>query len=303
MKHRQIILWTVILVASFFGVKKSHAQAPGVQPELVKPLMDTYEYWQKATALQNYNGWKAITASHRIIAIQNRIFSEKGTFPADVFNTPAPAPTLAGLKVLRARSNGQTAKLVCFGKVNFGVGGDPSENILVISYLHEGGRWKYDFAEFVNLSGLTDIRKKLKAGDTAYLDGEAFMPDGKLPRQPIKVGPAKYIAKVYTYCPGREIRVSVNDISKHRFQDTQQSEVVIGGARDGANNVWYSIKNLPGYTGNEPVTVRVYLFSQIPGVKPINVFQYETKEGQKPNATGTGTFRVAPEHAAKILGH
>jgi len=98
------------------------------------------------------------------------------------------------------------------------------------------------------------------------------------------------------------VRAQVNRISKHRFQDTQQSEVVIGGARDGANELWYSIRNLPGYKGNEPVTVRIYLMSQVPGVKPVKVYHYQTKEGEKPKSQASVIFDVSPADGAKILG-
>lgn len=281
------------------GAPRAVAQAN--QPDLVKPLSDTYDYWQKTMVLKNYNGWKVITASHRIKSIQNRILSEKGDFPASVFSTPTPPPTLNGLRVLRARSKGATAKLVCFGRVDFGVGGDPSENLLVISYVHEGGRWKYDLAEFVNLGGLEDVRKQLRSGNASYVDGVAFLPDGKTPVQPITVGKAKYIAKVYSFCPGREVKVSINKLSHHRFQNTQQSETIIGGGRDGVNEIWCSIKDLQGSKGNEPLTVRVYLFSQINGVKPVKVFQYQVAEGQIPKANFSSTFKVDPSHAAQVL--
>ena len=94
----------------------------------------------------------------------------------------------------------------------------------------------------------------------------------------------------------------VNKISAHRFQDTQQSEVIIGGARDGVNELWYSINDLPGYKGDDPITVRVYLLSQIAGVKPIKVYQYQTKKGQKPSAQESAVFSVDAATGAKILG-
>ena len=63
--------------------------------------------------------------------------------------------------------------------MNFGVGGAPTDNLLVISFQHEGGRWKYDVAEFVNLTGLPTIRKQLQSGNMSYVDGVAFIPNGK----------------------------------------------------------------------------------------------------------------------------
>ena len=251
---------------------------------------------------KNYNTWKQITAGHRKIAIQNRIVSEKGKFPADIFKIPSAPPSLDGLKLIRARSKGVTAKLVYFGKVDFGIGGEPSENLLVLSFVHDGPGWKYDSAEFVNLGGLKDVRSQLQAGKLDYVDGQAFLPSGVKPRTPIVVRQPKYIAKVYTYCPGREVRVTVNKVSSHRFQDTQQSEIVIGGARDGVNEIRYTIKNLPGYKGDDPMTLRVYIFSQINGVKPVKVFEYQTIKGEKPKLTAKGVFSIDAAAGKKVLG-
>ena len=305
-KRLQLILLTTIALLAFGAKQTASAQAAPQTAQqaaaLSKNLSGVYQFWRNAMVNKNYNQWKQATASHRRIALQNRILSEKGRFPADIFKTPTPPPLLTGLKVLRARSKGVTAKLVCFGKVDFGVGGSPSENLLVLNYVHEGRGWKYDNAEFVSLGGLEEVRKQILNGKLDYVDGVAFIPDGKKPQQPITVGKAKYIAKVYSFCPGREVKVSVNGLSKHRFQNTQQSEVVIGGGRDGVNDIWYSIKDLPDYKGDDPLTLRVYVFSQIEGVKPVKVFQYQVEKGEKPKANGNGKFTIDAATAAKVLG-
>lgn len=302
-KHMQLILLTAVALLTFSGSQSAQAQATaGNQAALAKSLQDVYVYWRNAMVAKNHSAWKQITASHRKILIQNRVLSEKGQWPADMFKLPTAPPALNGLKLLRVRSKGLTAKAVYFGKVDFGIGGAPTENLLVLSFVYEGRGWKYDTAEFVNLSNLKDVRAQIKSGKLDYVDGAAFMPSGKKPVNPIVVQRAKYIAKVYTFCPGREVRASVNKISKHRFQDTQQAEVVIGGARDGMNELWYSIKDLPGYKGDDPITIRVYLFSQIQGVKPIKVYQYQTKKGEKPKAQGSVMFNVDAATGAKILG-
>ncbi len=299
-----ILTAIVLLTLTLGGTPTGHAQTSGAAntAALSKSLQDVYLYWRNAIVGKNYYAWKQITASHRVISIQNRIVSEKGAFPADIFNLPAAPPALNGLKLLRARSKGVTAKAVYFGEIDFGVGGKPTDNLLVLSYVHEGRSWKYDSAEFVNLSSLKDVRTQLQAKNYTYIDGAAFMPNGVRPIKPIVVARAKYITKVYTYCPGREVKVSVNKISKHRFQDIQRAEVVAGGARDGMNRLTYTIKNLPGYSGDDPITIRVYLFSQIKGVKPVNVFQYQTKKGEKPKAQGSVTFNVSAAIGRRILG-
>lgn len=294
-----LFLLTTCWMLTLAGDRLSAQAAPS--PALAKPLQDVYLYWRKAMTMRNFNAWKQITASHRKTAIQNRVLSTKGVWPTDIFKLPTAPPSLSGLKLLRARSLGVTAKLVYFGKVDFGIGGNPTDNILVLSFVHEGRGWKYDTAEFVNLSNLLGVRKQIQGGDLSYVDGVAFLPDGKRPSQPIVVKRAKYIAKVYAFCPGRDVRVSVNRISRHRFQDIQHSEVVVGGAGDGRNEIFYTIKDVPGYIGKDPLTIRVYLFSQINGVKPVKVFQYQVEKGEVPHAKGSSFFNVDGAVARKVL--
>lgn len=304
MIRKQLFFLGVLLGLVWIGgAGRLHAQAlKPMDPALSQSLREVYDYWRNAMVSKNYREWKLITATHRQTAIQNRILSSRGRFPQDVFNLPGSPPSLEGLKLLRARSRGVTAKLVFFGKVDFGVGGEPTDNLWVTSYVYEGKGWKYDSAEFVSLSALKDVRKQLKSGQLDYVDGEAFLPDGKRPVKQVAVGQAKYIAKVYTYCPGREVRVTVNKISRHQFQNDTASEVVIGGARDGMNQIRFWIKDLPGYQGDDPITVRVYLFSQIEGVKPIKVYQYQTAKGEKPKLTGSAMFNVGADEVRHIMG-
>ena len=290
------------VMISWVSLGSCDAQLSNQQIKLAQSLNGVYSQWRDAVVSRNYRVWHQATATHRRLSLQNRVLSEKGSWPADIFTLPAPPPTLKGLKLLRARSTGMTAKSVYFGKVNFGAGKVPSDNILLVSFIYEGRGWKYDTAEFINLDNLKDVRAQLVAGDLAYVDTEAFMPSGVKPKPPAEVPRAKYIAKVYSYCPGREVKVRINKISVHRFQDNQMSEVIIGGARDGINDISYEIRDLPGYKGSEPVALRVYLMSQIEGVKPIKVYQYQTRQGDPPKRQDTVVFEVGAVDAAKILG-
>jgi len=298
----QLFLLIAVALLTLSAAPETLAKTQQEAPALSKSLEDVYLYWRKAMVAKNYNGWKLITAAHRKIAIQNRIVSEKGKFPSDIFKVPSAPPSLEGLKLIRARSKGATAKLVYFGKVDFGIGGEPTDNLLVLSFVHDGPGWKYDSAEFVNLGGLKDVRSQLQAGKLSYVDGKDFLPSGKRPHKPIVVSQPKYIAKVYSFCPGREVKATVNRVSSHRFQDTQQSEVVIGGVHDGMNQIRYTVKNLPGYNGDDAMTLRIYIFSQIAGVKPVKVFEYQTVKGEKPKQVGTASFKVNAADGAKVLG-
>ncbi|NNM29562.1 MAG: hypothetical protein HKO57_08570 [Akkermansiaceae bacterium] len=273
------------------------------QNALQPQLEATYNHWRDAMVRKSGAAWKAHTSARRQAEVRNRILSERAAFPGAVFEIPAAPPALAGLRALQVTAKGATAKAVYFGKVDFGVGASPPDNLLVLSFVNERGGWKYDGAEFINLAAMPDVRAKLRSGDISPLKTPEFLPSGQPAPVPIQVqGPAKYISKVYVYCPGREVQVMVNKISRHTFANTKEAEVVIGGARDGANEIQFTVKALPGSEGNEPMTIRVYLFSEIQGVNPVKAFEYQVAEGGKPKAFDTRNFQVTPAIVAKLRG-
>ena len=266
-------------------------------------LESTYKIWRNAIIKRDATTWKRVTAAHRQVEVKNRIISEKRVFPAGVFELPAPPPSIEGLKFLQAKQNGATAKASYFGKINFGVGGNPADNLIVLSFIRGGTSWLYDRADFINLAALPDVRSELAAGNVKYLnETPEAQPSGVIPPTPIAARSAKYIAKVYVFCPGREVQMHVNKISRHRFANAKESEVVIGGAKDGSNEVQYAIKKLEGSTGKEAMTIRVYLMSQVAGVKPVKAFEYQLAEGEVPKPFGSGQFVVNAAVAAKLTG-
>ena len=247
--------------------------------------------------------WQRSTAEHRRIEVKNRIVSEKRSFPSAVFDLPAPPPAIKGLKFLDAKQNGPTAKAAYFGKVDFGIGGAPTDNLLVLSFVRGGAGWLYDRADFVNLAALPAVRKELAAGDLKYLkETPEAQPSGVVPPTPIEARPAKTIAKVYVFCPGREVQVQVNKISRHRFANAKEAEIIIGGALDGPNEVQFSTKKLDGGTGKEALTIRVYLMSEVAGVKPVKAFEYQILEGAPVKPFGTEIFQLDAATAAKLAG-
>jgi hypothetical protein len=96
------------------------------------------------------------------------------------------------------------------------------------------------------------------------------------------------------------VTVQVNKVSRHRFANAKEAEIVIGGAKDGPNEVQYAIKPLEGGTGKEAMTIRVYLLSTTPGVKPIKAFEYLVPEDGEAKAFGTGIFQVDQETARRL---
>jgi hypothetical protein len=273
-----------------------------VDAQLKTKVEVVYMQWRDAMIKKNYNFWAQHTASHRQIHIKNRIVSEKKPFPASIFEVPASPPGLEGLTPLSIAANGATASAVYFGKVDFGVGGNPTENLILLNFINERGMWKYDNADFISLGGLEDVRKKIKAGDFTYIKQKDFQPSGVLPLQPIAVQSAKYIAKVYAFCPGREVKMKVNKISDHRFQDSKMSEVVIGGGLDGLNEVQFATKSLEGSTGKEALCIRVYLMSTVKGVQPLKMYEYLVNENGEVKAFGSANFTIDQAVVNKLSG-
>ncbi len=289
----------LILALSILMTSISPAQQPTLRPALEK----TYQAWREAILRQDLTSWQQVTASHRRVEVRNRIVAERKPFPAALFQLPVPPPALDGLRFLEASQNGPTAKAAYFGKIDFGVGGAPSDNLLVLSFVNERGVWRYDRADYVNLEALPAVRRELAAGNLKYLkETPEAQPSGKVPATPIEAPTAKYIAKVYVFSPGREVKVQINKISQHRFANAKEAEIVIGGAVDGPNEVQYAIRKLPGGTGNEALSIRVYLLSQIKDVKPIKVYEYQVQQNQAPKEYATNHFNLDAATAAKLLG-
>jgi hypothetical protein len=287
------------LIFAFFLMAASLAAGD----ELLRPALETtYNTWRDSMIRKDFSQWQRVTAEHRRVEIKNRIISEKQPFPQMLFQLPAAPPSLQGLKFLEAKQNGATAKASYFGKVNFGVA-QPLDNLLVLSFIRGSGGWLYDRADFVNLAGLPNVRNELAAGDLKYLkETPEAQPSGQVPPVPMVARTPKYVAKVYVFSPGREVRVQINKISHHRFANVKEAEVVIGGASDGQNEVQFTTKKLEGGTGKEAMTIRVYLRSEVAGVDPIKVYQYQIAEGEVPKPFGTETFTVDAATVAKITG-
>ncbi len=273
------------------------------QEELRGSLESSYNAWRESIIRKDSGAWQRTTAPHRRMEVKNRIVSEKRAFPNAVFELPAPPPSIKELKFLEAKQNGPTAKASYFGKIDFGVGGSPTENLIVLSFVKGGAGWLYDRADFVNLAALPEVRKELSAGDLKYLkETPEAQPSGVVPPTPLEARAAKYIAKVYVFCPGREVQVQVNKISRHRFANAKEAEVVIGGAADGPNEVQFSTRKLEGGTGKEAMTIRVYLMSETAGVKPIKAFEYLVQENAPVKPFGTDSFVVDAATVAKLNG-
>ena len=292
----------ILLIGLLFFLPSAPLLARSDQ-QLVAHLKQVYTSWRTAMVRKDAKTWTRLTSNTRQINVRNRLWSERKAFPAAVFSSEVSPPSITNLRVQRVRVKGNTAKAIYFGKVDFGVGGTPTDNVFVISYVKEGAEWKYHGAEFVNLGSLPEVRQQLQGGDLKFFDSADFHPDGIVEPAPKALrGPVKYIARTYVFCPGREVKLLVNQNSSHLFQNTKRSDVVIGGAVDGLNEMQYSIKDIPGGDPKAPITLRIYLMSQVPGTQPIKAAEYQIEDGSKPKSSGALRFNVTPEMTIKLKG-
>lgn len=267
-------------------------------------LQKTYSLWQRAMVKKDIRIWETITASTKRRDVKNRIYSERQSYPSAVFASPFNPPALGELKVLKAKATGNVAKAVFFGKVDFGIGGEPTENLLVVSYVREGQYWRFYGAEYVNLSALPELRHDLMAGDYSYLDNGEFEPGVPTRLNSIELSrPAQYIAKLYVYCPERNVRALVNGMSNHNLTNAKEAELIIGGANQGMNELQLAISNTATTKGTEPLCVRVYLMSQVNGVQPVKVCEYLVQEGEAVQGVQTLRFVVTDEVAQQLKGN
>ncbi len=299
--------FTNIFCATAIVASMATVSAQEVHAGLKRSVEAVYSTWRVALQQKHHGQWKSATAEHRQITIYNRLVSERKPYPASVFKMPMAPPSVQGLKAINVNMKGSTAIASYFGKIDFGIGGAPSENLMLLYFVGEKGQWKFDKAEYIMLSALADVRKQMLAGDYSYAKQKDFMASGVVPELPKQITKRGYIAKVYVYCPGREVKVNVNKgMSKHRFQNDKRAEVLIGGAFDGNNPITFETKSLPGSTGKEPMDIRVFLMSQIEGVKPVNVFQYritpeDITAGKRPAEKSDKMINITAEHVKGIM--
>jgi hypothetical protein len=292
----RLLLWLAILMPTISMPSVGARESPTAE------LIETYRAWRQAMVRKDARLWQRFTAPHRQAEIRNRVISEKRAFPAAVFQTPTQPPALEGLDCLYVSRQGPTAKASFFGPIDFGVGGQPTDNLLVLSFVIADRRWTYDQAEFVNLAALPEVRRELAAGKLDYLkQTPECQASGRVPRTPPAAPAPAVIAKVYAFCPGREVEVQINGLSRHRFANEKTAEIVIGGARRGRNEVTYRTEKLDGAQGDEAFALRVYLMSEIPGTKPIIAFERVAQEGQPVKALESDHFAVADRELKKLV--
>ena len=278
----------------------------GISPaqDILRPdLENCYRSWRQSILSKNAVVWAKVTAPHRRAEVKNRILSEKKAFPAAVFDLPGDPPAIEGLKFLALKRKGPTASLYYFGQIDFGNGAKADRSLLILHFVGADRSWFYDHAKFENLVALPDVQQELEQGKINYLDETpALHPKGEIPPIPAEVREAEFIAKLYVYCPGREVRAQVNGLSQHHAINDKVAELVIGGAKSGSNTVQFTVQDMPEATEREDLAVRVYVFSQVEDVKPIKAYEFLLKPGENAKGFTKGSFVINPAMIDSLMG-
>lgn len=248
-------------------------------------LESAYEAWRRSMDTGDLSLWEQTTAFSRQIETRNRIVSQKLLFPQALFEDPIEAPSLGGLIPLGVLSTGDTATSTYFGKANFGSepGVPVTDNLLVLHFLREDGKWKFDNLRIVKIGNDGEILLQIRNSDFSFLAGDEFQPAPFLPPVPQPVEAPAYIAEAWVDATGYEVKITVNGHPTGTFRNLKITELVMGGVRKGQNTVRIESRLLESgsggaskvevaiYAAEDPAgqARRVYHFKPGPAVPPV----------------------------------
>lgn len=226
-------------------------------------LESAYDSWRKSMESGDLKLWEATTAYSRQIETRNRIVSQKLPFPQALFDDPVAAPSLGGLIPLGVLSTGDTATSTYFGKANFGdePGVAIPDNLLVLHFLREEGRWRFDNLRLVKLAGDGDLLLQIRNSDFSFLQGEEFQPAKFLPPIPQPVETPALVAEAWIDATGYEVKVTVNGQPTGTFKNVKTTELVMGGLRRGGNNIKIESRLLTDVTASGTAKVEVAIYA------------------------------------------
>jgi len=288
MQFPRLIVTAVLSVAFAPALARSQSEAiPGAQPDntIRVTLESAFEAWRRAMDGADLKTWEEATAFSRQIETRNRIVSQNLPFPQALFDDPVESPSLGGLIPLGVLSTGDTATSTYFGKANFGdePGVAISDNLLVLHFLREEGKWKFDSLRIVKLGGDGELLLQIRNSDFSFLRGDEFQPVPFLPPLPQPVEAPAYIAEAWIDATGHEVKITVNGHLTGTFKNVKATELVMGGVKRGGNTVKIESRVLPEggslvpkvevaiYATEDPAgqTQRVYHFRPGAAVPPL----------------------------------
>lgn len=263
-------------------------------------IADTiYNTWRVAMIRGNEQAWRSSTTLSRQTRIRNLIVSQRGRFPHDFFRMQQEPPNLGNFKFVGALvgPDKRTLAATYLGRVQLGEG-QAADNAIVLEFVYEGGKWKFDQSRFFNLSQLPKVKQRLAAGDLSVLkEQDGFHPYLSAPDIPPACPAPQLIGKVFADAPGRSIDMKINGISPHEFADERRADVISGGLRRGRNTISYTITTESKKP--QPMAIGLFVMPETPGNKPACVFEHIIDSGDSAKG-GTFSFDISNEMIAAM---
>ncbi|MCD8070207.1 MAG: hypothetical protein LUE08_02325 [Akkermansiaceae bacterium] len=290
------------LAAAVSSGAVSQAAVPPVlrvpDQEKARETVETvYSTWRQSMINHNYQAWKETTSESRQVRVRNLAVSEKREFPRSLFEQQPIPPSLVQLKYVGALGgpSGGTLAATYYGRVDMGLGDGGGRNALVLLFVHERGKWRYDQQRLFNLSHLPQVKERLARGDFSVLkEQDGFHPYPSSPPVPPLCRAPQLIGKVFVDAPGRRVTMTINGVSRHEFEDCRMAETISGGLLRGRNTITYSIDSLNGKNTGNPLGIGLFVMPETVGNQPAVCFEHVCDEKDAPQG-GSFTFTVSED--------
>lgn len=249
---------------------------------MLRPSLErAYEKWRSAILTQDPKAWAGAITQYRQVVTRNLIVSQRQRFPQAVFAVPLDPPDISSLRLLEVQAVGETAHLLYFGKVNMGGDADQiPDSVLMLKFFNERGVWKFDSNKLLKLLDQPELLAQLKSGGKLdFLDYPEFTPPGKAPAVPAICEVPENVAGCTLQSFGYETRMRINGFDYPVMQDHAEKLFVIGGLKNGANEVTLTVTPTEIPKGEERLLqLDFFVLTGKEDKPPVRVFHYETKE-------------------------
>lgn len=251
--HCEFMTTSCFLPPSFvFLAALAGLTIPGHGADLRSDLERTYRSWAAAITQRSLPLWEEQTAAHRQVITHNFVVSRKAKWPDAIFDLPFRLPEIATLSHLATFEKGDTANIIYYGKVDFGLleGSVPS-NVLVLKFAREKGVWKFDNTRFFNLDADPAVRQLIANDELDFLNDPEFQPTGEVPPVPRLISGFDHPGEIWIASIGYETTVTIGDLHSTKVGDNIVTDVVIGGLARSGLPVTVQAKELPLPPGGE----------------------------------------------------
>ncbi len=261
--------------------------------ELQFELERTYRGWAGAMNLRNLTQWQQHTAASRQVLTRNYVVSRKAKWPDAIFDLPFRLPEIATLRHVATLQRGDTANLIYYGRVDFGLlEGHVPENILMLKFIREEGKWKFDNTKFFNLEADPGVRQLILNDELDFLQDSEFQPTGVVPAVPRAIQGFDHPGEIWVASVGYQTTVKIGDLHVTEVGNNIVTDVVIGGLARSGLPVSVEVKELPLPPGAERrLAVEVYALR--PDQPAVKIWEHRPSEEDALNPVAAKVYANA----------